>query len=175
MTPYPNQAPPPAPRKSGRGCLIALAVVGGLVLLASIGIGIGVYLFASSPTGKSAFKIVGEGTRIATEGMKAPGAAEVRKLGCEQAMVINMKDFAVLFAEIADADVSTIPDELIVTCQVGRFKTTPTCDAVASTYVKAVGKAPQNFVTSVTPQGGKSVCQNEYDPTGTLIGPYVSK
>jgi hypothetical protein len=175
MTPYPSQTQPPAPRKSGRGCLIALLVVGGIGLLASIAIGIGIYAFATSPTGKTAFKVIGESTRIATEGMKAPGAAEVRKLGCEQAMVIEMKDFAVLVAEISDADVSKMPDELIVTCQVGRSRTTPSCDDVASTYVKAVVRASHNFVASVTQQGGKALCQNEYDPTGALIGPYSTK
>lgn len=173
MMPYPppmHVAPPP--KKGGNGCLIALAVVGSLALLGAIAGGIGIYLVATSDVAKTTFKVLGEGTKIVEKGLKAPGTTEIRGLGCEQAMVIDMKDFAVLMSDILDAGPdAAMPEGLMVTCQLRGGARAPSCDDVASTYVSAVGVASSQFVVSVQRQGNNNpICQSTYDETGTLIG-----
>ena len=152
--------------------MIALIVVGGIFLLGVIVTGVLLYLFATSDAGKTAIKVIGDSTQLAEKGMKAPGAAEIRALGCEQAMVLDMQDFAIIVNDITDAGPDAgLPDELMITCQVGGFKTPPACDDIASTYVRAVGTAKSNFVVSVQRQGNNNqVCQVEYDSTGSSLG-----
>jgi len=173
MMPYPPApyaAPPP--KKGVSGCVIALAIVGGIVLLGGIAAGIGIYAFATSDIGKTTFKVLGEGTKIVQEGMKAPGTPEIRALGCEQAMVLDMKDFAALMSDILDAGPdAAMPEGLMVTCQVRSASRAPSCDDVAATYVGAVGVARSQFVVSVQQQGNSNpLCQSTYDATGAFVG-----
>src|SRR5580704_7598776 len=98
------QSPAPPRKKSGNGCIIALAVVGGLVGLTVLIAAIGLWRFAGSKEGKAVFGAIGEGARILAEAQAAPGAAEVRALGCQQAMVIDMERMSKLF-EYFDASV----------------------------------------------------------------------
>lgn len=169
MTP-PYAPQPPPQRKSGRGCLIAVAVVGGLMLLSALVLVVGFVLFAQSDVGKTTFKVIGEGTRIAQKGMKAPGAKEVRALGCDQALVIDASDIAE-FMEILDAgDAAGMPQTSFVSCQVSGMSKAPSCDDVATTYVTAIGgSAPNGFIVSVTRQGSSQpVCQSMYDEEGAF-------
>jgi hypothetical protein len=154
------------------GCVIALLIVGSLALLGAIVAGIGIYAFATSDIGKTTFKVIGEGSKIAQKGMTAPGTTEIRGLGCEQAMVIDMKDFAVLMSDILDAGPdAAMPEGLMVTCQVRGSARAPSCDDVAATYVGAVGTASSQFVVSVQRQGDSNpLCQSTYDADGALIG-----
>lgn len=173
MMPYPPApyaAPPP--KKGVSGCVIALAIVGGIVLLGAIAAGVGIYAFATSDIGKTAFKVIGEGTKIVQEGMKAPGTPEIRALGCEQAMVLDMKDFAALMSDVLDAGPdAAMPEGLMVTCQVRSAARAPSCDDVASTYVGAVGVARSPFVVNVQQQGNNNpICQSSYDATGAFLG-----
>lgn len=173
MMPYPQQMyPAPPPKKGMSGCVIALLIVGSLGLVGAIIAGVGIYAIATSDAGKTAFKVIGETTKIAEKGMKAPGTPEIRALGCEQAMVIDMKDFAVLMNDILDAGAdASAADGLMVTCQVRSGGKPPSCDDVASTYVGAVGVASSQFMVSVTRQGNSNpLCQATYDSTGSLIG-----
>ena len=43
---------------------------------------------------------IAEGTTAMIEGMNAPGTAEMRALGCHQAMAVNMEVFETMFAPI---------------------------------------------------------------------------
>ncbi len=159
------------------GCAIALLVVGILLALGGVAVGIGIYAFATSDVGKTAFKVIGEGTKIAQEGLKAPGTAELRALGCDQAMVLDMKDFAALVNDIVDAgSAAAAPTGLMVTCQVRGAAKSPSCNDVASTYVKAVGVAGSEFTVTVQAQGGsKPICESSYDATGARVGSGSSK
>lgn len=173
MMPYPPQMPAAKPPKKGlHGCVIALIIVGSIGLLGAIAAGIALYALATSNAGKTAFKVLGEGTKIAQKGMTAPGTPEIRALGCEQAMVIDMKDFAVLMNDILDAGPdASAAGGLMVTCQVRGAKRAPSCDDIAATYVGVVGTASSQFVVSVQRQGnGTPLCQSTYDETGALIG-----
>ena len=49
-----QHAPAPSPKKGGlpKGCVVALAVIGGLIVAGGLAMAIGIYVFANSETGK---------------------------------------------------------------------------------------------------------------------------
>jgi len=151
--------------------VIALSIVMAIFAIIFIGSAIVLGMFAASDTGKGAFKAISDGTKVAAKGMKAPGTAELRALGCEQAMVVPMKEFAPILADLDASGANAVPDELLVTCQASTFGKPPSCDEVASTYVRAIGRANGDFFVTVTRQGsGKPECQQTYDATGDSVG-----
>jgi hypothetical protein len=162
-------APPPT-KKSGNGCLIALAVVGGLVLLVVAVAAFGIYRAASSPEGKKLIGAIGGAAKLMAEAQNAPGAAEVRALGCSQAMVIDTEKMGEMFG-LLDAS-APAPGEaaVMVVCQV-QGGTPPTCDAVAKTYATAGAAPHRGFEVSITHNRGTSenVCQTIYDATGRKL------
>ena len=162
-------APPPAKKKSGSGCLIALAIVGGLAVLVMAVVGFGVWRFASSKEGKAIIGAVGEGAKIIAEAQSAPGAAEVRKLGCDQALVLDIERMAKLF-EHFDASAPHGSYSTMVICQVGVLHSdAPSCDQVASTYRAAV-PAARPFAATVTRSGGHGeICSSLYDAKGNKV------
>jgi hypothetical protein len=164
----PQQAP--QKKKSGNGCLIALAIVGGLVLL---GVGVAafaVYRLSQTKEGKMIFGAIGEMTKIIAEAQTAPGAEEVRKLGCDQGMVLDMDKMTRLFSML---DASAPPSgqfSVMVMCQVGFTGTPPSCDDVARTYHAAAGPPPRGFVATVQRSGGHAaVCSTLYTPAGGRV------
>lgn len=162
------QRPPP---KSGRGCLIALAIFGGVIVLGVVGMVVGIVMFAKSADGKKIIGIVGEGIEITQESLNAPGTSELRALGCEQAMVMDLEKFVTMASKYADAavDGGTGKFRLMVTCQ-KRIGSAPSCADVASTYVKAVGTPAGRFAVTVQRSGGARQCSRLYDVDGTDLG-----
>lgn len=172
MTPYPQMPMAPPPRKKGMsGCVIALIIVGIVMLFGAVAAGVGVYLFATSSVGKTTFKVINEGSKLAEKGINAPGMAELRSLGCAQAIVLDTKDVGALMSDIIDAGFdSGMPDELMITCQVRDAAHAPSCDDVASTYVRAVKAASREFAVSVQRQGDNNpICKSTYDTSGALL------
>ena len=163
-------------KKSGKGCLIAVAVAGGIAVLLGIAAGIFMYKFATSKEGRAVISIVGEGTDIAKESLTAPGTKELRDMGCATAAVLDMERMTKLVTRFVDAgrsNASKLPFRMMVTCQPGSFSnTSPACDDVARTYVTAVGRAPGRFCAQVMRQGGnnKPVCRKLYAADGTPLG-----
>jgi hypothetical protein len=171
--PYQPQQPGPAPaKKSGNGCLIVLAVIGGLVLVVVAVISFGVYRFASSKEGKAVFGVLGDMTKVMAEAQSAPGAAEVRALGCDQAMVMDFEKMGSLF-ELLDASAPSNDLSVMIVCQVGVMHagTVPKCDDIAHTYVRAVKTPPRAFAVTVNHGSGTTAqaCSAQYDPRGTKV------
>jgi hypothetical protein len=169
-----NAPAPVAPKKkSGNGCVLALAIVGGLGLLAFIGIGVAVYVFAHSKEGKAVLGTIGDMTEIMSEAQNAPGTKEVRALGCDQAMAVDFEKMERVISERFDAGGSkTSAFSMMVICQVGVFdKSPPTCDAVARAYLSAAPEPARGF--TVTVQRGnnskQAVCSTLYDPKGARV------
>ena len=173
MMPYPPQMPlAPPPRKKGMsGWLIALLVVSGVVLVGMIGAGVGIYLLATSNVGQPTIKVIGEGSKLATKGVTAPGTTEIRALGCEQAVVVDSKDVTALVSDFVDGGFDAGIDFLLVSCQVQTKAAAPSCDDVAKTYIRAVGTASSTFIVSVQRDGEQNaLCESTYDASGALIG-----
>jgi hypothetical protein len=162
---------PQPPKKSSNGCLIALGIVGGLAVLLVLVVGVGVWRFSETKEGKVIFGAIGEATRIAAEGQSAPGAAEVRALGCDQAMVLDTQRMSKLFEQF-DASVPRRDDySVMVICQVGLLgHSHPTCDEVARTYRAAVSAPPGPFLAHVKNQSsGGEVCSTLYAVDGKKL------
>lgn len=163
----------PPPKKSGaRGLYILLAIVGGGALLVAIGVGIVFWRIWSDPEGRAKLGQVGEALRVASKAQSAPGTKELRKLGCGQALVMNMEDIAKI-AVGTDAS-AEMKDEMpfgeMIMCAGQALGTPPSCADVVQTYVKAVGARPRNVLVTVTRGGsGGEVCSSVYDGKGNFV------
>ena len=167
---------PEAPPKKTSGCLVALAIVGAFFVLVALIVGIWTYKFVTSKEGQSVISAVGEGAQIMKEAMNAPGTAELRKLGCDVAMVLDMDKFQKLINRFNDAGGGATADtSVMVICQVKKAASAPTCDDAAHTYVGAVGAQPRKFAVMVQEKDrDKAVCSSTYAPSGSKIGDIAS-
>jgi hypothetical protein len=165
------QAPAPPNRKSGSGCLIALGVVGGLFLLVLAVVGLGVWKLASTPQGKAMFGAIGEATKAAAEAQNAPGAAQVRALGCDQAMVLDMARVSKIFEQLDASAPQSSEFSVLVVCQVGSAGgSAPSCDEVARVYRSAAGATARPFAANVKRPGrGGEICSSVYDAEGRKV------
>ncbi|HEY3358823.1 MAG TPA: hypothetical protein VGQ83_36580 [Polyangia bacterium] len=175
--PPPGGPPPPgwrpgqpAPKKGASGCLVALGITGGVLLLIGLIGGWAIWRAASSPEGKKVFGLVREAGRVGIEATTAPGTAELRKLGCQQAMVMDLASLARTFAGDAGVNLKDEDTALMITCQVGFTGKAPSCAQVASTYVGAVGTAKGRFQVTVQQQLKPApACTECFDPKGAAI------
>jgi hypothetical protein len=147
--------------------MAVFAVLGMLVVLVAIG---AIVTLARTDTAKKGFALLGE----VQEAQKAPGMRELRKIGCETAMVMETEKLLAITAIDGGAspeDASEDVCRLIVTCQGGLFRTVPTCDQVAGTYVDAVHEASGTFCVMVSSsKDPKPGCQERYSATGASLG-----
>ena len=144
-----------APQKKSprRGCLIAAIVIVVLVVLAAAIGGILIFRFTRSEAGQKAIGLA----RSVAEGAKAPGMAELREMGCDQAFVLEKGDMiesGVLSGGKA-TEGSKAPAFLVV-CRAVSMDPPPACEAVAETYVRSLGGiAPHPFSVTVIRDFGK--------------------
>jgi hypothetical protein len=175
MTPPMMMPPqPPPPKKGMSGCMIAFIVVSVVGFVTAVVVGVVVYLVVTSSAGKTAIKLVGEGTKLAQKGLNAPGTAELRTLGCEQAIVLDMKDVGEMMNDVFDAGVGVDSgvEGLAVSCTLPSLGGPAlTCDDVARTYVSAVGgTASGEYVVTIKRQGdSRTLCESTYDASGALV------
>jgi len=162
----------PIAKKSDKGCLIALASVGGVVFLIVVVAAFGIYRFSQSSTGKAVFGAIGDMTELVNEAQNAPGTKEVRGLGCTQAMAMDVDKMTRIMERFDAGGGPPAKFSKMVVCQVGVLGTPPTCDAVAHTYLAAAGPPDRGFAVSVTKGTGKAstVCSVLYEPDGTEVG-----
>jgi hypothetical protein len=162
--------PRPAPRKtSGNGCLIALAVVGGLTAVTVALVAFALYRFAGTKEGKVVFGVIGDAARLVAEAHRAPGTKEVRALGCDQAMAFDMDSASTLMKHL---DASAPPASMgikMVVCQAGFFGRAPSCEAVAHAYLGAARAPARELLVTVSQGGRGAVCSSAYDPSGTKL------
>jgi hypothetical protein len=169
--PPPVQAPRPPKKSGGKGCLIALAVVGGIVLLVGAVGAFFVYRFANSPDGKKIVSAVASGASLVATAATAPGTNELRALGCKTAMVFDAADLEAIANTLGDGGTAQIAhgERLAVACATGRGATAPTCDQVAAAYIAAVGRATGPLTVRVGANGESPTCEEMYSATGDRI------
>jgi hypothetical protein len=167
--PPPVAAPPP--KKSSNGCVIAVVVVGALAVLGGLVIAGITYYVASSDEGKKIVSAVVDGAQMIQEAQSAPGTAELRKLGCSEAMVMDMERLANIVDQFDDGGLPTGQVSVMVTCQVGVFGGKgPSCDEVAATYLTAAPAPSKPFAVTVAQQpGSQFACSHLYAPDGTSL------
>lgn len=180
--PYgPAQAMPPmgpAPKKKGMstGCIIAIVVV--LLFFGSIGAFVLVvgYAVSQDKDVQNVFGAIGDAAKIMAEAQTAPGTAELRALGCEQAMALDpqkMMKIADRFADAGTSPPSATPSDVdrIVMCQVGAFGTAPTCDDAAKAYVRGASPTSKFMLTVQQGSSKHKQCSGVYSPAGAPLGP----
>jgi len=156
----------PKQKSSKRGCLIAAVVVVVLIILVVAVGGYLTYRFTQTEKGQA---IIGF-TRAVAEGAKAPGTAELREMGCDQAFVVEMEKFAAL-GNIPGGDMleGVKLSGMAVVCQASSTETAPSCETVAQTYIKSFGdSAPYPFASVVIKGVGEGLeCIHYYASDGT--------
>ncbi|EYF06747.1 hypothetical protein [Chondromyces apiculatus] len=183
--PYPPPPYAPQPRKLlPTGCVVVLAVVGVLVLGFVAVMAFGSYLFVTSKPGKEIIDIVGKGAKVVggvaqvfEDAKRAPGTNEVRALGCDGAMALDVNEVLAAFNQFDAGLPTTTPKvSLMVVCSMnGLFAKPPDCDAVARAYLSGAGAPAGNFAATVTLSDRKSSnhCSMEYAPSGARVGPFA--
>jgi hypothetical protein len=152
-----------------RGGLLGIAAAGAGAVVVLI---VAVVLVARSCGGDPATARAGAGgdpahASIAEEGMHAPGTAELQKLGCEHALVVDM-------AKLLGSATRVRPGEprTMVTCDVPATAEAPTCERIAATYFIAIGGSASDDVGVRVLRAGSSapVCSRLYAPNGADLG-----
>lgn len=123
---------------------------------------------------------ISEGAVAIQQGMNAPGAAEVRELGCEQAMIVELRVFMDMVAPIVDEqpDAADDPalDTMMVSCTTSGFSqpTGPECGDVMRAYVSGAGELARDNAFVVVQGGGtgEPYCQGLYAKDGSFIGAF---
>lgn len=112
-----------------------------------------------------------QAARAGAEGMGAKGTAELRALGCTNAVVVDMQRLLGSASQVRAGE-----PRYMVTCDVtaAGVAGAPTCEKLASTYYAAVGgMADANVCVRVQPEGAdKPSCSRLYAPNGADLGPF---
>lgn len=167
-----DPAQPPQPKKKMSGCLIAVIALGAVVALVGVVIAVAVWKLSQDPEVRQIFNAGTAMVKMMQESQTAPGAAEVRGLGCAEAGVVDLRAFLALTPEHGDAgpEASAGKPTIVVFCQVTEGSG-PACDAVAKAYFGAVPHAPGDVEVYVARVGEKEAkCQRHYAETGESIG-----
>ncbi len=128
---------------------MAVLVAGAIGLLLMVGAGI----------------VFWKAMRVGVAGLNAPGAAELRAAGCDTAMVMRTDQF--LGGTDAGSTTSPSMPAVMLSCIVAAGKTTPACEDVARTYLRAVPH-PGGLVSAQVLKTGdlKPQCAKLYDESG---------
>jgi hypothetical protein len=141
----------------GCGCLVTLAAVT-LVLV------------ARSEMGRKVIAVAMASREMAEEASHFPGAEELRQLGCQQALKMD------LAAMVEKVEGDKAPSwhgsrpPVAIMCVVESPAAAVACDEVARTWVEAVGgEAPRGFQTGVVDRRRRLICKGRYLPDGSPV------
>ena len=143
----------------------------GLFALCALVAGIFIYRYVSSEEGQKVVSAVTSSAALLSEATSAPGTNELRAIGCDTAMVVDVNRMqAIADAFDGGKDAFTGGARTIVSCQPRWGTPSPECDAVAAAYVAAVQRAPGPFVVTVGGKPGDNPhCQAVYSATGVKL------
>jgi hypothetical protein len=153
-----------------RGGLLGIAAGGAGAVLVVV---VAAVLVARSCGGGSsaAARPAGEGVNanagVATEGMHAPGTAELRALGCEHALVVDMAKLLGSGSRVREGE-----PRYMVTCDVPPAVDPPTCERAATVYFGAIGGMADEAVGVRVLREGSSapLCSRLFAPNGADLG-----
>jgi hypothetical protein len=150
-----------------RGQLVAIAAGGaGIVLVVAAG-AIFLVRSCSSQAPAPETRLPTGNATVADEGMRAPGTAELRKLGCEHALVVDMSRLLGNGGHVRPGE-----PRYMVTCDLPASADAPPCDRVAAVYLAAIGgMADDPIGVRVLRDGAPApVCSHLYAPSGADLG-----
>jgi hypothetical protein len=146
--------------------LVGLAVGGGALALALIVAVVVVVRLMSADESHASANVGSGGEGVGNDGLRARGTEELRRLGCNPAVVIDMSRLLGDGASLRKGE-----PRLVVTCDVADGGE-PRCDQVAGTYFAALGGSAAGNVNVRVMRTGSSrpVCSHLYAPSGADIG-----
>jgi hypothetical protein len=151
------------------GSLVAIAAGGAaLVVAVVIGAVVAARSCSSDAPPPPARASGNANAAVGEEGMRAPGTAELRKLGCEQALVVDMARLLGDASRIREGEPG-----IMVTCDVpAALYDAPTCDRAAAAYFGAIGGTADQAVGVRVLRAGLAspVCSRLYAPNGADLG-----
>jgi hypothetical protein len=152
-----------------RGTLLGIAAGGaGIVVVLVLGAVFVGRACSGGPPAATA-QVAAGNAAVATEGMHAKGTEELRAIGCDPPLVV---DVARLLGDASRIE----PGEprFMVTCDVGVSAATVACDKVAATYFTAIGGMAEYPVgVRVLRAGGVTpLCSELYAPNGADLGTF---
>ena len=162
------------PKKKGMsGCLLAFLITGGLFLV--MGIGGGLWFYFSF---KDFVDASGDMMGIVVKARNAPGTDEVRELGCQDAVALDMKELTKVAQRFEDAMAKRenrepkeldLDGEAAFYVQCSNPKKKLSCEDVAKTFIKAV-EPNGRIVVGVQTGSGSKECTETFDQTGKKLG-----
>lgn len=166
------QPPPPAEPRWWLRILLAVFALGVVVI---VGIAVAAYRFSQRPEVKEKMGAIGDLVKMAAAAANAPGAAELRALGCRQAVIMDGAQLTAINDRVGrlagDADAGEGPYDtamVSVWCTPARGHQL-SCPGLARTYGAAVPSAKEPFyVVLQDPRGQEAECQGFYDRQGNL-------
>ena len=162
---------------ASRGGLVVFATLGGVLALGlafAIVMGARAWMGAASPTpGASAWPVApapDKASAAAHAGMQAPGMQELRELGCNPAIVMDMLRLVGSARALRNDE-----PRYVVTCDITSGEP-PTCERAAAVYFTAVGAgagADGNVNVRIGPRGATHpTCSRLYAASGADLGVY---
>jgi len=149
-----------------RGGLIAFGVGGAaIVLVLIVGGALALHFLGGEPPPPP--RPTYANAHVADEGARARGTPELRRLGCEQALVVDMAGLLGDAAQVRDGE-----PRFMVTCDVGPTAPAPSCEQVAAAYYGAIGGGAEANVGIRVSRSGVSApsCSRMYAPNGADLG-----
>jgi len=165
----------PLPRtpqgKGPHACtVIAALLAAGLLVVAGL-VAYGIHRIYQDPELRNMAEAVEEGVDIMVEARSAPGAEELRELGCDEALVLDVDRMRKLMNRF-DAGVPPVrPDEpkLWITCQVGSLGTAPSCQRAALTFAGAARPTEPFMLMVQKTSDSKTGCLEKFTRRGASL------
>lgn len=168
--------PTPAP-KAPRWWLRILLSLMAFFLLVFVGIAVAAYRWGNRPENREKLGAMPDLMKIGLESATAPGTAELRALGCSNAVVMDgarLNDLTERLQRLSgegDAGAATMQAQVVTLyCGVAKGRALG-CDQVARTYAEAAPTAPGPYLVVVQEDRGRAgpLCQGVYDRAGQLL------
>jgi len=153
---------------TSRGGLVALAAGGGAAALAAIVLAVVVLRSCTRDKSAAPDAVLDDGEQVGREGMRARGTAELRQLGCNQAIVIDILRLLHDASALREGE-----PRYIVTCDVvdaGGLS----CERAAAAYFAAMSGNDDGTVNiRISARGSRQpTCSRLYGPSGVDLGAF---
>ena len=168
------------PRPKGQknqGCLIAVLILVGLIVVCMVVAGVVVYRLSQDPEVRKVFTAAREGLSVYVEARSAPGTEQMRSLGCRQAMAVDLKRLSLLINEARDDEEAPVDIEDVASpflyCIVG-WRSELTCEQLTQAYVRAVPTAPEKMLVQIMVEKlpeAEQRCAGTYSRAGEMLEP----
>ena len=162
----------PAERKRSMVLKVVVGILAVFFVLAALTL-VAIYRWYSSPETQEQLGAAKDFMKLMVKAAKAPGAEELRKLGCEQAAVFTKEeaaDFMTTLGKFAPKEEQGTMEVPMIFCNVRIKKDTLTCKDLTLTYASAVSDAPNEVLVLMQTQSfpQQVVCSGLYLKDGTL-------